>query len=81
MIFQTNSQIWSHFIKFRCTLLILINLVDKTHASNNKLAQPLSGANLQVFKNGGPEIPLTIALGRFAYVFELPKVGQSFAIF
>ena len=71
MIFQTNSQIWSRFIKFCCILLLLINLVDKTHASYDKLAQPLSGANLRVFKNGFSDIPLAIALMLFVYVFEL----------
>ena len=65
MIFQSNSQIWSCLKKINSTFLILINLVDETHASNNKLAQSLSGANLRVFKNGCSDIPLAIALELF----------------
>ena len=42
-----------------------------TNASNNMLAQPLSGANLRVFKNRGSELPLTKALELFVYGFEL----------
>ena len=71
MIFQPDSQIWSCLKKFNSTFLILINLEDKTHASNNKLAQPLSGANLRMFKNSCSDIPLTIALELFVYIFEL----------
>ena len=56
---------------FQSTLLIKINLVNITNASNNKLAQPLFGANLRVFKNRCSDLPLTKALEQFVYGFEL----------